>query len=170
MLNLGSKSVHTSTLQILKDHGIAMLDDTDSTLLNSALQSGRKLVLSDAGKLILNDPKFKKIMPLVQTSKPPSLVTTSSVTATVSHSDGAIPPNTIELEQFRKQKPILMPFPNSGVANNNATTNSKTLPLKTNKVIKILSAEEFKQMCGANASSSTLKKISSDSFQNGQIK
>lgn len=148
-----------------------MLDDTDSTLLNSALQSGRKLVLSDAGKLILNDPKFKKIMPVVHTSKPPpSLISTSAVTATVSHSDGAIPPNTIKLEQFRKQRPILMPFPNSGVTNNNVVASSKTLPLKTNKVIKILSAEEFKQMCGANSSSNTLKKISSDSFQNGQIK
>lgn len=147
-----------------------MLDDTDSTLLNSALQSGRKLVLSDAGKLILNDPKFKKIMPVVHTSKPPSLISTSSVTATVSHSDGTIPPNTIKLEQFRKQKPVLMPFPNTGATNNNMAASSKALPLKTNKVIKILSAEEFKQMCGANASNNTLKKISSDSFQNGHIK
>lgn len=146
-----------------------MLDDTDSTLLNSALQSGRKLVLSDAGKLILNDPKFKKIMPVVQTSKPPSLISTSSVTATVSQSDGAIPPNSIKLEQFRKQKPIVMPFPNSGLTNN-IVARSKTLPLKTNKVIKILSAEEFKLMCGANTSTNTLKKISSDTFQNGQIK
>lgn len=48
-----TKKIDPPGLQILKDHGIAMLpDDTDSSMINSALQSGRKLILSDAGKLI----------------------------------------------------------------------------------------------------------------------
>lgn len=56
-----TKKIDPPGLQILKDHGIAMLpDDTDNSMINSALQSGRKLILSDAGKLILNDPKTTK--------------------------------------------------------------------------------------------------------------
>lgn len=163
----------TTTLQILKDHGISMQDDTDSTLLNSALQSGRKLVLSDAGKMILNDPKFRKNIPLVraaatstaavQNAPPPPPLTFNNATAQ--------PSNTIRFDQLRKQKPppIILQQPGGG-GGIVTTAANKGMPLKTNKVIKILSAEEFKQMCGANASGSTLKKISAESFHNGQLK
>lgn len=161
------KSVDT-TLQILKDHGISMLDDTDSTLLNSALQSGRKLVLSDAGKMILNDPKFRKNIPVVRSQpqqqqsspNPPPPPLTFNMTSNLS--------NTMNLEQLRKQKPPMVLQPAATASSQSAGV--KGLPLKTNKVIKILSAEEFKQMCGANASGNTLKKISAESFHNGQLK
>lgn len=50
------------TLDMLKTHGIAMMpeddDDPSSNLLTSALQSGRKLVLSEGGRLVLNDTKI----------------------------------------------------------------------------------------------------------------
>lgn len=67
---------------MLKNHGISMLtDDTDNTLFNSALQNGRKLVLSDAGKLLLNDIKYKKFVTTSSSAsnnnEMPSTITTS---------------------------------------------------------------------------------------------
>lgn len=130
-----SKGFDMSTLQILKDHGITMLpqEDTETSLISSALESGRKLVLSEGGKLLLNDTKFKKnnifdspILPTSQTNE----VLTNSVKIT-------------------KKPQLILP-------------NTKNMPLmKTNKVIKILSAEEFKQMCGGDVTNA-LKKFTTD--------
>lgn len=165
----------TTTLQILKDHGISMQDDTDSTLLNSALQSGRKLVLSDAGKMILNDPKFRKNIPLVRAAATTSSAAVQNAPPPLTFNNAsAQPSNTIRFDQLRKQKPPPIILQQSGGGGGGGgivtTAANKGMPLKTNKVIKILSAEEFKQMCGANASGSTLKKISAESFHNGQLK
>lgn len=172
----------STALQLLKHHGIAMIEDADGTLLNSALQSGRKLVVSDAGKLILNDPKFKRVFSTephkfsasnstATRPAPPAVVSSSGVPRTVPKFTNGVPSNAIRLEQMRKKPPVFTqpvsttkpPTAAGGVGNG--------LPLKTNKVIKILSAEEFKQMCGAaNSSSNTLKRISTESLQNGSLK
>lgn len=185
-----------------------MLEDTDGTLLNSALQSGRRLVLSSAGKLILNDPKYKPVMTAprpIPTAAVASVVNQQQHTspgkrtqfvpaASVStlnnnhniHNNGAHS-SGVRFETLRKKPTLFMPSKSTtigggGVVQSSAmmagaaTTSSMAasnpaLPLKTNKVIKILSAEEFKQMCGANAAAgSTLKKISTESFQKGQLK
>lgn len=45
---------------MLKDHGISMMtedEDTSKELLATALQNGRQLVLSEGGKLLLNETK-----------------------------------------------------------------------------------------------------------------
>lgn len=128
------------TLQILKKHGISMLpDDADNTIINSALQSGRKLILSDAGKqLILNYPKTAK-----------SGASSTSSSAVVTHSD------FIKSESGamkRKSPAVLVP-----------TIQSKTGALKTNKVIKILSAEEFNKMC-AGKMTNAFKKLPTDAL------
>ena len=161
-----------------------MLDDTDNTLLNSALQSGRKLVLSDAGKLILNDPKFKRVLPspintvsncAAVASTTPQLLqlsaTTNNLTPVIAVNQSAATTTTtaagsVKLEGIRKKPSILMST-GGGVGLGGSIVSKPNLPLKTNKVIKILSAEEFKQMCGAN-NTSTLKKISTD--YSGQVK
>lgn len=61
LANINGKG-NQKTLDMLKTHGISMMpeDDEDPTsnLLTSALQSGRKLVLSEGGKLLLNDTKM----------------------------------------------------------------------------------------------------------------
>lgn len=156
-------SVNASTLALLKEHGIAMQEDTDNTLITSALQSGRQLVLSDAGKLLLNDPKFRKSIPTI--GKQSNMMINSTSTKT------PLTPVTaksrIKFEYF-KQKPSVQ----------HPTSNTKSMPLETNKVtealitidslilknflflfcfsfatqvIKILSAEEFKLMYGNNS-------------------
>lgn len=130
-----SKGFDMSTLQILKDHGITMLpqEDTETSLISSALESGRKLVLSEGGKLLLNDTKFKKNnifdSPILTTSQANDVLTNSV--------------------KIAKKQQLIIP-------------NNKNMPLmKTNKVIKILSAEEFKQMCGGDVTNA-LKKFSTD--------
>lgn len=114
--------MNASTLALLKEHGIAMQEDTDNTLITSALQSGRQLVLSDAGKLLLNDPKFKKTIPT--TGK--QLNTVPSSTSTKSP---MIPPatkpnigqSTFKFEYVKKKPTILQ--------------NTKPMPLETSKVM-----------------------------------
>lgn len=110
------------------------VDDADNTIINSALQSGRKLILSDAGKqLILNYPKVMK--------------TGASSTTTTSIAD------LIRTESGIKRKASAVLVSN---------TPPKTASLKTNKVIKILSAEEFNRMCAGKMTNNALKKMPAD--------
>ncbi|XP_023299781.2 basic-leucine zipper transcription factor B isoform X2 [Lucilia cuprina] len=48
-----------STINLLKSHGISMIpeDDTSKDMLNTALQNGRQLILSEGGKLLLSETK-----------------------------------------------------------------------------------------------------------------
>lgn len=71
------------TLQMLKDQMAAsMLTNSDDNLIQSVLQSGRKIMLSEAGKRLLNDSNLNKILknPLQMTSKKstPATVTSES--------------------------------------------------------------------------------------------
>ncbi|XP_037934907.1 probable serine/threonine-protein kinase tsuA isoform X2 [Teleopsis dalmanni] len=53
-------TLDNSTVNLLKCHGISMLNDEDDNLknlLNNALQNGRKLMLSEGGKMLLNQTK-----------------------------------------------------------------------------------------------------------------
>lgn len=47
-------------LEMLKTHGISMMpeEDPSTNLVASVIQNGRKLVLSEAGKLCLNDSRI----------------------------------------------------------------------------------------------------------------
>lgn len=116
------------------------VDDADNTIINSALQSGRKLILSDAGKqLISNYPKTVK---------------TGASSTTTSTGDRTIATHTefVKSESGamkRKAPAILMP-------------NKQTGSLKTNKVIKILSAEEFNRMCAGKMTNNAFKKLPTD--------
>lgn len=96
---------------MLKDHGISMLaDDTENTLFNSALQNGRKLVLSDAGKLILNDMKYKKIV-----TTPSDIVPLTSAAAPMT-----------PVPAFVMKPKVSMPMPAKPIVTNTG--------VKTNKV------------------------------------
>lgn len=113
-LQINPLSTHSEApaLQMLKNHGISMLtDDTDNTLFNSALQNGRKLVLSDAGKLLLNDIKYKKIVPTSSSSN--NNIELPPLSSTVTHATVTKP-----------KPPVLM------------TTNSKPIPSSYNATVK----------------------------------
>lgn len=59
------------SLQILRDHGISMSEEEpEHNLITSAIQSGRKIVLSEAGKLLFNNDKsLQNSQPLTQINK-----------------------------------------------------------------------------------------------------
>lgn len=111
-------------MALLKEHGISMQEDTDNSLITSALQSGRQLVLSDAGKLFLNDPNFKNTLPSKQSIPTPSLP--SSKTPVVTKPSTGPPP--LKFDYLKKKPTILGP-------------NTKTMPLETNKVITFSAVE-----------------------------
>lgn len=53
----GLKPADATTLKILQNIGISISEDHDPTIISNVLQSGRKIVLSEAGKYILNQTK-----------------------------------------------------------------------------------------------------------------
>lgn len=138
------RPIDTSTLQLLREHGISMIpsDESDNSLITNALQSGRKLVLSEAGKIVLNDPKFRKMF----TDSPPH--PSQAPQMHVSKQDNSLAVfQSSPVKIVQKKMPILP---------------AKNFPLKTNKVIKILSAEQFKQICGGDLTNA-LKKFTNES-------
>lgn len=159
-------SVNASTLALLKEHGIAMQEDTEDTdLITSALQSGRQLVLSDAGKLLLNDPKFRKTIPTI--GKQSNVMTSSTSTKTPLAPSVTTKQNigssTFKFEYVKKKPAILQPNTKAMALETNKVktkiftrhrhrlTQKKKNLFCITKVIKILSAEEFKLMVGNNS-------------------
>uniref|UniRef100_A0A182JKA0 Uncharacterized protein n=1 Tax=Anopheles atroparvus TaxID=41427 RepID=A0A182JKA0_ANOAO len=173
------KNLDSSTLQMLKEHGIALMpsDDTGS-LITSAIQSGRKIVLSEAGKFALKETRMipnRSSTPVgtgQHHQQQQSRLTLHAATAV--HSGGVVMhtrPKTIKI--IKKQSSASYGV---GLANQQAlhkqqqqqqqqqqpqvqhhvhgqTGTGTTATIKTNKVIKILSAEEFQQICGGEVGS-----------------
>lgn len=136
---------------MLKDHGISMLpiDDGENNIISSALQSGRKLILSDAGKqLMLTYPKAAT-----------KTDTSNSVTAL---SGQPLTANSIRMENGAIKRKTTVPVSHIPA--------KATAQLKTNKVIKILSAEEFNKMVAGKMVNNTIKKLPTDAINNGAIR
>ncbi|XP_065093761.1 uncharacterized protein Atac3 [Ochlerotatus camptorhynchus] len=149
------KNLDSNTLQMLKEHGIAMIpsDDSGSSLITSAIQSGRKILLSEAGKFALNETRLQS----------------GNVGGTATTVPSTMPPTTTKktIKIIKKTSPYVVsqqqqhhglhrpPLGHSHAGGGGT--------IKTNKVIKILSAEEFKQICGGEVSG--IKKISSADYR-----
>lgn len=58
-----SPGIESIGLKVLKEHGIQMLPQDDTNIIQNALESGCKLVLSEAGKLVLRNAKFSNTFP-----------------------------------------------------------------------------------------------------------
>uniref|UniRef100_A0A336M321 CSON011227 protein n=1 Tax=Culicoides sonorensis TaxID=179676 RepID=A0A336M321_CULSO len=58
-----SPSIESLGLKVLKEHGIQLLPQDDTNIIQNALESGCKLVLSEAGKIVLKNAKFSNILP-----------------------------------------------------------------------------------------------------------
>lgn len=145
---------------MLKDqHGISMLPiDENDNLLDTAIKSGRRVVVSDGGKLLLNDPKYKKLLELntstisqnVQQQQMPTLSVIASST----------PSQQLSSTITTTASPKLL---NNLFNNNNSTNNllKKVFPPKTSNVVKIISSNNFRQLCAEK--SNTLKNLTSNS-------
>ncbi|XP_050097455.1 ankyrin repeat domain-containing protein 50 [Anopheles aquasalis] len=173
------KNLDSSTLQMLKQHGISLIpsDDTGS-LITSAIQSGRKIVLSEAGKYALNETR--KLQSVASTTTPTGTTHQTKLhhsSPSALHTIGASKPKTIKII---KKPPSGSSFAMSGLPGHHqqhqvhqvqhhpahhqqlhGTGASPTL--KTNKVIKILSPEEFQQICSGDVNS--IKRMPSNEFK-----
>ncbi|KFB48604.1 AGAP006384-PA-like protein [Anopheles sinensis] len=166
------KKLDTSTLQLLEEHGIAMMpsDDTGS-LITSAIKSGRKIVLSEAGKFALKETRVlhSQASTTAQLQQQPQPRQTLH-TATVAHGSGVVTtkPKTIKIikkqssasygvglanQQHQQQQQQQQQHRQHVQHHVQQTGTGTTATIKTNKVIKILSAEEFKQICGGEMGS-----------------
>lgn len=144
-------NLDSNTLQMLKEHGIAMIpsDDSGSSLITSAIQSGRKIVLSEAGKFALNETRMQ--------STPPTTKKTIKIIKKTS------PYMVSQHHQNQNQHRQSMIHGGGGGGGSGGGSGGGGGTIKTNKVIKILSAEEFKQICGGEVSG--LKKIASSDYR-----
>ncbi|XP_053674388.1 serine/threonine-protein phosphatase 6 regulatory ankyrin repeat subunit C [Anopheles nili] len=163
------KNLDSTTLQMLKDHGITLMpsDDTGS-LITSAIKSGRKIVLSEAGKFALKETRNMHThhhQPVHQLHKQ-----TIHPVSTV-HGAGGVHPKTKTIKIIKKQSSsagsygVSIPGQQHHSHLHHVHQSSGGTPptIKTNKVIKILSAEEFKQICGGEVGS--IKRVPSSEYK-----
>ncbi|XP_053684830.1 serine/threonine-protein phosphatase 6 regulatory ankyrin repeat subunit A [Sabethes cyaneus] len=138
------KNLDSNTLQMLKEHGIAMIPSDDSgSLITSAIQSGRKIVLSEAGKFALNETRVHSPAGTGAAGTPSAMQTTKKTIKLIKKTT----PYSLQQQQQQQHRQAI----GSGGT------------IKTNKVIKILSAEEFKQICGGEVGG--LKKFPSSDYR-----
>ncbi|XP_055532602.1 GA-binding protein subunit beta-2 isoform X2 [Wyeomyia smithii] len=142
------KNLDSSTLQMLKEHGIAMIPSDDSgSLITSAIQSGRKIVLSEAGKFALNETRVHSGTGISPSAMPTTKKTIKLIKKTT--------PYSLSQQQQQQQQQQRQSIGSSHTGSGGT--------IKTNKVIKILSAEEFKQICGGEVGG--LKKFPTSEYR-----
>lgn len=110
------------TLQFLKEQMSMMTSAAEDTLIQSALQSGRKIMLTEAGKKLLNDSSLNKFLkiPLHTTisSAPSTSISSKSPVSTTTTSRRSVSgDNSDVLEIFRETKQQ----PQQKTNNNNST-------------------------------------------------
>ncbi|XP_041771205.1 GA-binding protein subunit beta-2 [Anopheles merus] len=169
------KNLDSSTLQMLKEHGISFMpsDDTGS-LITSAIKSGRKVVLSEAGKYALKETRNIHPQQQQQQHTQPAQRQTGSSTVpatAISH------PKTKTIKIIKKQASssgnssfgVSLPGHQQQQQHSHihhvhqSSATGATPTIKTNKVIKILSPEEFKQICGGEVGG--IKRVSSSEYK-----
>uniref|UniRef100_A0A182R5K2 Uncharacterized protein n=1 Tax=Anopheles funestus TaxID=62324 RepID=A0A182R5K2_ANOFN len=159
------KNLDSSTLQMLKEHGIAFMpSDEGGSVITSAIKSGRKIVLSEAGKYALKETRNLQTQQPQQQPQQQShhlqkqtFHTASSVYGTnITHS------KTKTIKIIKKQ-PASSHLHHSHVHHVHHPSTGATPTIKTNKVIKILSPEEFKQICGGEVGG--IKRVSSSEYK-----
>lgn len=129
-----TKEMDESALEMLKHHGITMLPTDDpQNLLATALQGGRKLVLSEAGKLVLKEAGQSQMTESRLSDNGANML------RRISHNHSQSNRNS------DKKMPIVL-------------RHKTGTPLKSNKNVKIISLDMFRQMYG-NDLCHPLKKI-----------
>uniref|UniRef100_A0A8W7PYE5 GA-binding protein subunit beta-1 n=1 Tax=Anopheles coluzzii TaxID=1518534 RepID=A0A8W7PYE5_ANOCL len=171
------KNLDSSTLQMLKEHGISFMpsDDTGS-LITSAIKSGRKVVLSEAGKYALKETR--NIHPQQQQQQQqqhtqPAQRQTGSSTVPGTAATAISHPKTKTIKIIKKQASssgnssfgVSLPGQQHSHIHHvhQSSATGATPTIKTNKVIKILSPEEFKQICGGEVGG--IKRVSSSEYK-----
>ncbi|EDV38933.1 uncharacterized protein Dana_GF25050, isoform A [Drosophila ananassae] len=148
-----------SALNMLKTHGIAdMMQENDGEaskeMLNTALQNGRQLVLSEGGRMLLHETKAglgvgntKQYVNGSGTRKPAGIALRPNVNNSTS-------PQKIRMNVI-KQKDATAATP-AGVSKN--------------KNIRIISLTDFKKLCGSDNQPKSLQKIPATLASSGMVR
>ncbi|XP_055845102.1 ankyrin-3 isoform X2 [Episyrphus balteatus] len=127
-------------VNLLKSHGISIMnddEDTSNNLLTTALQNGRQLVLSEGGKLLLNEAKKMSKTPFTDSikllSNPPSQPT---------------PVGLVKITNKQGAKHIETKFRPNIIHKPKPTFTTPTPKDVTGKNIRIISLNDFKKIYG----------------------
>ncbi|KAH8347546.1 hypothetical protein KR059_012482 [Drosophila kikkawai] len=144
-----------SALNMLKTHGIAdMMEENDDQaskeMLNTALQNGRQLILSEGGRMLLHETKAglsgKREFVNGSARKVPGV----ALRPNISNS----PPQKIRMNVIKqKETPASSP---SGVSKN--------------KNIRIISLTDFKKLCGSDSQPKSVQKIPASMASSGMVR
>ncbi|XP_033243953.1 ankyrin-1 isoform X3 [Drosophila miranda] len=143
-----------SALNMLKTHGIADMmqendDDASKEMLNTALQNGRQLVLSEGGRMLLHETKSSiNIKQYVNGSA------SKSPNAGLRLTPNNSPPQKIRMNVIKQKEP----------ASSNPHGVSK------NKNIRIISLTDFKKLCGTDNQPKSLQKIPASLASSGMVR
>ncbi|XP_033239537.1 GA-binding protein subunit beta-1 isoform X1 [Drosophila pseudoobscura] len=143
-----------SALNMLKTHGIADMmqendDDASKEMLNTALQNGRQLVLSEGGRMLLHETKSSiNIKQYVNGSASKN----SNVGLRLTPNNS--PPQKIRMNVIKQKEP----------ASSNPPGVSK------NKNIRIISLTDFKKLCGTDNQPKSLQKIPASLASSGMVR
>ncbi|XP_052847898.1 GA-binding protein subunit beta-1 isoform X1 [Drosophila gunungcola] len=140
-----------SALNMLKTHGIADMmqendDEASKEMLNTALQNGRQLVLSEGGRMLLHETKAG--LGAKQSVNGSARNPVVALRPNVSNS----PPQKIRMNVI-KQKELTSP---AGVTKN--------------KNIRIISLTDFKKLCGSDSQPKSLQKIPASLASSGMVR
>ncbi|KAH8349639.1 hypothetical protein KR084_003201 [Drosophila pseudotakahashii] len=146
-----SNVLGNSALNMLKTHGIADMiqendDEASKEMLNTALQNGRQLVLSEGGRMLLHETKAG-----VNGRQSVNGNARSSVVALRPNVNNS-PPQKIRMNVI-KQKDLPSP---AGVTKN--------------KNIRIISLTDFKKLCGSDNQTKSLQKIPASLASSGMVR
>uniref|UniRef100_A0A182T231 Uncharacterized protein n=1 Tax=Anopheles maculatus TaxID=74869 RepID=A0A182T231_9DIPT len=160
------KNLDSSTLQMLKEHGIAFMpSDEGGSVITSAIKSGRKIVLSEAGKYALKETRnlHTQQHQQHQQQQQQHLQKQTFHPATSIHGTNITHTKTKTIKIIKKQSATSHLHHSHLHHHVHQSGTGATPTIKTNKVIKILSPEEFKQICGGEVGG--VKRVSSSEYK-----
>ncbi|KAH8375656.1 hypothetical protein KR200_004310 [Drosophila serrata] len=150
-----SNVLGNSALNMLKTHGIADMmqendDQASKEMLNTALQNGRQLVLSEGGRMLLHETKPGLSGKREYVNGGARKIPGVALRPNVSNS----PPQKIRMNVIKqKESPSSSP---SGVSKN--------------KNIRIISLTDFKKLCGTDSQAKSLQKIPASMASSGMVR
>ncbi|XP_016975861.1 GA-binding protein subunit beta-1 isoform X2 [Drosophila rhopaloa] len=146
-----TNALGNSALNMLKTHGIADMmqendDEASKEMLNTALQNGRQLVLSEGGRMLLHETKagLGTKQSVNGNLRPPVVALRPNVNNS--------PPQKIRMNVIRQKE---LPSP-AGVTKN--------------KNIRIISLTDFKKLCGSDSQTKSLQKIPASLASSGMVR
>lgn len=140
-------------VNLLKSHGISIMnddEDTSNNLLTTALQNGRQLVLSEGGKLLLNEAK--------KMNKPQLTDNIKLVASQPSIVQPTKPMGVVKVTNKQTARPVETKFRPNIIAKPKTNFPTPTPKDVTGKNIRIISLNDFKKIYG-NGNIKTLPTI-----------